>query len=274
MQTRIRTIKPEIAQHELLFDLERETGLPIRFAWTMLFTCCDREGRFEWRPRILKTLILPYDEGIDFERILELWTEQGLIVRYEVRGKTYGYIPTWTKHQVINNREYASKLPAPPASVQVASSQIEFSAVSETSTRAPRVNEIAPGPFAGTGTGTGTGTEGEGNASEHAHVSEHASQVKQPPPKFVSAQYDDEPKKKPRFTQSDFDARDLRKMNEAYQELARLQSAGVGGRGDSLSEKQVFEWVCQRSGITVVRGIELEALQRKWPDSGGMNAAH
>lgn len=161
MQTRIRTIKPEIAQHELLFDLEKVTGLPIRFAWTMLFTVCDREGRFEWRPRILKTLCLPYDD-VDFERILELWTEQELIGRYEVRGKVYGFIPTWTKHQIINNREHASKLPPPPARVAVQDSQLEIALVSETSTRGARVNEIAPGPFAGTGTGTrtrtGTGT--------------------------------------------------------------------------------------------------------------------
>jgi hypothetical protein len=157
MQTRIRTVKPEIAQHELLFDLEKATGFPIRFAWTMLFTVCDRDGRFEWRPRILKTLCLPYDD-VDFEKILELWTEQELIGRYEVRGKVYGFIPTWTKHQIINNREHASKLPPPPAQVPVPNPQLEIALVSNTSTRGARVNEIESGPFAGTGTRTGTGT--------------------------------------------------------------------------------------------------------------------
>jgi hypothetical protein len=118
MQTRIRTIKPEIAQHELLFDLEKVTGFPIRFAWTMLFTVCDREGRFEWRPRILKTLCLPYDD-VDFEKILDVWNENGLIVRYTADGKTFGYIPTWRKHQVMNVRESKSKLPSPGVTIEL-----------------------------------------------------------------------------------------------------------------------------------------------------------
>jgi hypothetical protein len=58
MNQRIRTIKPELFRHEGLFDLEIETKLPIRVAWMGLFTCSDREGRFPWRPRVLKTMIL------------------------------------------------------------------------------------------------------------------------------------------------------------------------------------------------------------------------
>ena len=30
--SRIRTVKPELFKHEELFDLERETGLPIRIS--------------------------------------------------------------------------------------------------------------------------------------------------------------------------------------------------------------------------------------------------
>jgi hypothetical protein len=46
MQLRIRTVKPEFFKHEKLFDLEKETGLPIRLAWVGLFAISDREGRF------------------------------------------------------------------------------------------------------------------------------------------------------------------------------------------------------------------------------------
>lgn len=108
---RIRTIKPELAAHEGLFDLERETQLPIRFAWCMLFTVADREGRFAWRPRTLKAQILPHDE-IDFARVLDAWVTRGFVVKYRVKGEWFGWIPTFTKHQVINNRESPSDLPA------------------------------------------------------------------------------------------------------------------------------------------------------------------
>ena len=109
---RIRTVKPQLAKHELLFDAEIETGLPLRFAWAMLFTVCDREGRFHWRPRELKTDILPYDE-LDFSRVLDAWLTRGLLVKYRVGDEWYGHIPTWRRHQVINNRESASQLPDP-----------------------------------------------------------------------------------------------------------------------------------------------------------------
>jgi len=107
---RIRTIKPELAAHEDLFDLELQTGLPIRFAWCMLFTVADREGRFAWRPRTLKAQILPHDE-IDFSRVLDAWVTRAFIVKYRVKSEWFGWIPTFTKHQVINNRESPSDLP-------------------------------------------------------------------------------------------------------------------------------------------------------------------
>jgi hypothetical protein len=107
---RIRTIKPELAAHEGLFDLEQEAGLPVRFAWCMLFTVADREGRFQWRPRTLKAQILPHDD-IDFSRVLDAWVTRGFIVKYRVGDAWYGCIPTFSKHQVINNREAKSDLP-------------------------------------------------------------------------------------------------------------------------------------------------------------------
>jgi hypothetical protein len=107
---RIRTIKPELASHEELFDLERSTGLPIRFAWCMLFTVCDREGRFRWRPRTLKAQILPHDD-LDFSRVLDAWRTRGFVRKYRVKGEVFGWVPTFTKHQVINNRESQSDIP-------------------------------------------------------------------------------------------------------------------------------------------------------------------
>jgi len=109
---RIRTIKPEFFKHEDLFDLEQETGLPIRISFAGLWTCCDREGRFKWKPRQLKSDILPHD-NVDFSRVLDALFTRGFIKKYRVESKDYGFIPTWGSHQVINNRESKSVLPEP-----------------------------------------------------------------------------------------------------------------------------------------------------------------
>jgi hypothetical protein len=133
---RIRTVKPELFRHEELYLLEQETKLPLRIAFVGLFTVADREGRFEWKPKNLKLDILPFDE-IDFSHVLDALASRKFVVKYapfEVEGSPYkdyfgkilGVIPSFNRHQVINNKESASKLPAPD-------SNCEFIEVSDTS---------------------------------------------------------------------------------------------------------------------------------------------
>lgn len=110
MKQRIRTIKPEFFLHENLFDAEQRTGLPLRMAFVGLWTCADREGRFEWRPRPLKACIMPYDD-VDFSAVLDALSANGFIRPYSINGKDYGMIPSWKSHQVINQRESESKIP-------------------------------------------------------------------------------------------------------------------------------------------------------------------
>ena len=107
---RIRTIKPEFFKHEELFDAEKSTGLPIRIAYTGLWCAADREGRFKWRPRQLGADILPYDQ-IDFSRVLDALTTRGFIMKYRVGDECFGFIPSFKRHQVINNRERDSEIP-------------------------------------------------------------------------------------------------------------------------------------------------------------------
>jgi len=109
---RIRTIKPEFFTHWELFDLENESGLPIRVAFAGLWTQADREGRFQWIPQQLKLGCLPYDD-IDFSRVLHALTTRGFIKKYTVKGRDFGFIPGFLDHQVINNREKPSSLPDP-----------------------------------------------------------------------------------------------------------------------------------------------------------------
>lgn len=112
MRARIRTVKPEMFSHEGLYDAEQETGLQLRLAWIAMPSVCDREGRFQWRPRTLKSVAMPYD-AVDFEHILCAFWRLGMVRRYRVDGEDFGYVPTFLKHQVINKREAASALPEP-----------------------------------------------------------------------------------------------------------------------------------------------------------------
>jgi len=153
---RIRTIKPEFFCHEELFDLEQETGLPMRIAFAGLWTVCDREGRFKWRPRTIKAQVLPYDE-VEFSRVLDALATRGFVVKYASDGCEFGYIPGFNRHQVINNREAASILPEPPEVPQ----NTEDSRVDDACpTRAPRVPHACKEE--------GKGKEGKGKEGEVA----------------------------------------------------------------------------------------------------------
>lgn len=114
MRPRIRSMKPEIHQDEELWDLEQDTGLAVFRAYTGLWGCSDREGRFEWRPRMLKSNILPYWDG-DFEEVLSALVSIGKVIKYEVNGRYYGWCPNMKKHNSFNAREPESVLPGPPA---------------------------------------------------------------------------------------------------------------------------------------------------------------
>lgn len=109
---RIRTIKPEFYRHHDLYLAEKKSGFPIRVAFSGLWLCADKEGRFKWKPTELKLDILPYDE-VDFNEVLDCLIENGFIVKYKVENKFYGLIPTFKEHQRITGTEkqYESKLP-------------------------------------------------------------------------------------------------------------------------------------------------------------------
>lgn len=145
---RIRTVKPEFFRHHGLFQLEKETQLPIRVAFAGLFTAADREGRFRWRPEELKLDCLPFDP-VDFPRVLDALTTRGFIRKYTVAGEEFGVIPSFKRHQVINNRESASMLPEPSL----------FGEIPEPDANPPRVPDASPTRH-GLAQGEGKGKEG------------------------------------------------------------------------------------------------------------------
>lgn len=57
--------------------------------------------------------MLPYDD-VDFATVLDALAYYRFIRKYELDGKTFGCIPSFTDHQVINNKEAKSLIPPPP----------------------------------------------------------------------------------------------------------------------------------------------------------------
>ena len=109
---RIRTIKPEFFTHDRLFEAEVEHKLPLRIAFAGLWCAADREGRFKWEPRRLGVQILPYDK-LDFSRVLHALVTRGFVVKYTTGTGEFGWIPGFSRHQVVNNKERKSELPEP-----------------------------------------------------------------------------------------------------------------------------------------------------------------
>ena len=108
---RIRTIKPEFFTSE---DIVSLTPLA-RVFYVSLWCEADREGRLEWKPKTLKMRYLPGD-NCDIDALCTELTGAGLVSLYEVDGKQYAVIPSFKKHQVINNREAQSVIPEPASS--------------------------------------------------------------------------------------------------------------------------------------------------------------
>lgn len=108
---RIRTIKPEFFTSE---DIVSLTPLA-RLFYVSLWCEADREGRLSWKTKTLKMRYFPADD-CDIDELAGELLDAGLIEIYEDEGKQYAFIPSFEKHQIINNRESASVLPGPKMS--------------------------------------------------------------------------------------------------------------------------------------------------------------
>ncbi|WP_431860070.1 hypothetical protein [Azospirillum sp.] len=107
---RIRTIKPDFFTSEDIVLLSPLARILFIATWCE----ADREGRLRWRPLTLKMRYLPAD-NCDIDELCDELIRRKVIVLYEVRGETFAHIPSFLKHQIINNRESKTTLPPPPA---------------------------------------------------------------------------------------------------------------------------------------------------------------
>lgn len=106
---RIRSIKPEFCQSETIGKLSRDA----RLLFVQLWTVVDDEGRARGAPRMLASLLFPYDD--DAPALIEGWMIElekvGCIRRYSSEGSSYLDIPQWLLHQKIDHPT-KSRLPA------------------------------------------------------------------------------------------------------------------------------------------------------------------
>jgi hypothetical protein len=114
---RIRTIKPEFPQSETVGKLSREA----RLLFLQLFTLVDDAGRARAAPRMLASLLYPYDD--DAAEAIEAWLDElcrhGLVLRYAVGEARYLAVTHWSEHQKID-RPTPSRLPPPPGGIDEA----------------------------------------------------------------------------------------------------------------------------------------------------------
>ena len=116
---RARNIKPGFFKNEDLADCD-----PLaRILFAGLWCYCDREGRFEWRPKRIKIEILPYD-NCDIEKLLSQLVKIGLIEKYKVGEEYYGNIINFLKHQSPHKQEKPSEIP-PLENIEKITEQVE-----------------------------------------------------------------------------------------------------------------------------------------------------
>jgi len=105
---RARNIKPGFFQNDELAD---QSPLA-RLAFIGMWTIADFKGCIEYRPKMLKVQILPYDE-CDLDEIVNNLEKARFIRFYSVQGKRYIKIVNFEKHQNPhkNEREAGSDIP-------------------------------------------------------------------------------------------------------------------------------------------------------------------
>lgn len=114
---RIRTIKPEFFTSA---DIVALTPLA-RIFYVSLWCEADREGRLNWNTKTFKIRYFPADD-CDIDTLAGELISAGLVETYEADGRKYAEIPCFKNHQVINNRESESVI---PARVKVASARVQ-----------------------------------------------------------------------------------------------------------------------------------------------------
>ncbi|MFD5940223.1 HNH endonuclease [Streptomyces griseus] len=110
---RIRTVKPEFWEDELLGVLPRDA----RLLFIATFNMADDEGILRWTPAYIKAQAFMYDDDLtlkDVDQLMRCLTDTGLLFPYVggVAKQQMAVVVNFRKHQRIN-RPQKGKLPPP-----------------------------------------------------------------------------------------------------------------------------------------------------------------
>lgn len=97
-------------------DLNEMPDDTLRLFWVLLPTQLCREGRGLDNPAWIKSRVFPLRQDItakDVGAMVDWLDKNEMIVRYEVEGRKYFYVPTFHKYQGDCSRETESDFPAP-----------------------------------------------------------------------------------------------------------------------------------------------------------------
>ncbi|HWK19793.1 MAG TPA: hypothetical protein VNR37_03360 [Microbacteriaceae bacterium] len=111
MAKEIRTVKRDLWRSDDFNGLSRDA----RLTWVALISYADDHGRFKADPRELWAFAWLHDGDMHVEDVghhLAEMVERGMIHAYSVDGRDYFEIPTWSKHQRVDNAA-KSPIPAP-----------------------------------------------------------------------------------------------------------------------------------------------------------------
>lgn len=105
---RARNIKPKFFQNDELGELHPLARLLFIGMWTI----SDFRGCLEFRPKRIKTQLLPYDD-CDIEQLSNALDKSGFISIYSVQGQRYAKIIKFERHQTPhkNERDAGSDIP-------------------------------------------------------------------------------------------------------------------------------------------------------------------
>lgn len=110
---RKRMIAPGFWENEDLGTGPLENQMLFAGLWCL----ADREGRFPWKPKLIRAKVFPY-RAIKVEPILDFLREKKFIRFYSVDGEHYGDIPNFKEYQAIHPHEAKSKIPPNPIPIK------------------------------------------------------------------------------------------------------------------------------------------------------------
>lgn len=130
---RIRSVKPEFWVDRSF--VRKVPNRDARFLYMALWNLADEHARLMGDPAYVKGQAFPYVEDDDLtpkvvDDLLDMLATAGRVVRYEVDGDPYLFLPRLAKHQRLESAKVPSRLPPPP----------------DPDDPAPRPNKSAPDP--------------------------------------------------------------------------------------------------------------------------------